>query len=449
MKIQVFDIEANGLNPTKIWCLAHSGGVTSEYEEMRKFFSEAEVLVGHNIVRFDIPVCERILGIKIKAKLVDTLALSWYLEPNRLKHGLEEWGEEFGIPKPIVEDWDNLPIEEYMNRCQEDVKINTKLWNKQQRHLTSIYGSVEECWRIIDYLSFKMDCARQQEADRWKLDVGRATTLLKDLSYRYDEKVTQLIAVMPKKKIIKVRTKPPKMYLKGKLRTLTKAGEAWYDLLSRVGLPEDYEGPVEETVALEDGKPSSHEQVKKWLYDLGWEPLSFEFKRDKETNEVRKIPQVKNKFDDSGGICPSIKALYDKEPNLEILDGMSVLAHRIGIVEGFIENVDDEGYLKAEIGGLTNTLRFKHRVIVNLPGVDKPFGADIRGCLIAPEGYELCGSDMSSLEDKTGLHYTSQFDKDIIVRKSEEGYDPHIEMCVMAGLMTKDEAEFFKWYKKK
>ena len=110
MKTCVFDIEANGLNPTKIWCLSaaiYSEGEwriksTSDYDQMRKFFLESDVLICHNLYRFDIPVVEKLLGIKVKAKLIDTLALSWYLYPDKLKHGLEEWGTHFGVPKPVI-----------------------------------------------------------------------------------------------------------------------------------------------------------------------------------------------------------------------------------------------------------------------------------------------------------------------------------------------------------
>lgn len=453
MNFSVFDIETDGLDATEIHCLAKmtkDGPIaTSSYRNMRSFVENADILVGHNIIRFDVPVLRNLLGVSPKARLVDTLALSWYLEPDRLKHGLEEWGEEFGIPKPVIEDWENLTTEEYMHRCKEDVRINSMLWERQWKHLLRIYGSEEEAWRLIDYLSFKMDCARQQEGDKWKLDIDRAASVLATLSTERDAKVKTLIEVMPKKPKTKVWNKPKAMFLKNKIGVLTKAGEAWLAMLGRVGLPADTEGPIEETVAFEDGNPNSHDQIKAWLYSLGWEPQSFEYKRNKDTNDVRKIPQIKNKLDDSGGVCQSIKILFDKEPNLEVLDGLSILSHRIGILEGFLEDVDEEGYIKAQVGGLTNTLRFKHRTIVNLPSVDKPYGADIRGCLIAPEGYELCGSDMSSLEDRTKQHYMYSHDPDYVKEMQADGYDPHIEMCVVANLMTKEEAEFFKWYKRK
>ena len=88
----VFDIETDGLNSTKIHVLSwadDNGDVqhTYDYEAMRIFFTEAKVLIGHNIVRFDIPAVEKVLGIEVKATLIDTLALSWYINHHRSKHG--------------------------------------------------------------------------------------------------------------------------------------------------------------------------------------------------------------------------------------------------------------------------------------------------------------------------------------------------------------------------
>jgi hypothetical protein len=56
---------------------------------------------------------------------------------------------------------------------------------------------------------------------------------------------------------------------------------------------------------------------------------------------------------------------------------------------------------------------------------------------------------MIALENRTGDHYIKPYDPDYVEQKSDPTYDPHIEMCVIAGLMTEDEAEFFKWFKQK
>lgn len=445
MKLAVFDLECNGLKPDKIYCVSvHVGDKldsTVDYERMKKLFSREDfVFIAHNGIRFDIPVLERILGIEVKAKVVDTLALSWYLEPSRMFHGLAEYGEDFGVPKPPIEDWDNLPIEDYIHRCEEDVKINVRLWKQQWKQLNRLYGSEEAVWRLIDYLTFKMQCARDQEKYRWKLDVEKCKTTLAKLVALKEVKVVELTEAMPKVPEKVKRNKPAKPFKKN--GELSETGKKWFSLLEQHGLEKDYDGVVEEVVGWIEPNPGSHDQIKKWLYDLGWEPQTFEFKRNKQTGDIRQIPQVSLKH--GAGLCPSVKRLYEQEPKLEVLEGLSILTHRISLLEGFLNNADDEGYVQAQVQGLTNTLRFKHRVVVNLPGIDKPYGSDIRGCLCAPEGYELVGSDMSSLEDRTKQHFMWPYDPEYVKEMMTPDFDPHIDLAVQCKLMSLADANKYK-----
>jgi len=439
MRIAVFDVEANGLLPTKLWCLSYNKAkgvdniaTTTKYEMMKKFLLSADVLVGHNITRWDIPHLERLLSITITAKIVDTLALSWYLEPNRVLHGLDSYGDEFGVPKPKVEDWSEQPIEVYAHRCHEDVAINTLLWEKQWKHLLLLYGSEEEAWRLIDYLSFKMDCAREQERHRWKLDVDRCENVLEKLSKDKEEKIAGLLLTMPKVPVRASKSPPKKMYKKD--GSLSSIGMQWQEFLLENNLPDDHNEEVDYIKEQKEPNPNSNPQLKSWLYSLGWEPETFKYDRNKETGDVRKIEQINRPH--GAGICPSIKRLYNKEPSLELLDGLSVISHRISILKGFLSAVDEEGYVQAQVQGLTNTLRWKHKVCVNLPGIDKPYGDDIRGCLICPEGYVLVGSDMSSLEDRTKQHYMWDFDKDYVEEMMTDDFDPHLDLCVAGGMLT-------------
>ena len=442
--MNVFDIEANGLNPDKLHCLSVQSGdrlkSTASYDNMRKFFSKADVLIGHNIVRYDIPAVEKLLGIKVGAKLVDTLAISWYLEPQRARHGLADYGEEFGIPKPEIDDWENLTTEEYIHRCEEDVKINTMLWKKQWKQLLRLYGSEEEVWRFIDYLMFKMDCAREQEERKWKLDVNKCSRVLQELVDSKAQKVEELASVMPKVPEIKKKTKPKKPFKQD--GTWSTVGERWFTLLQEKGLPEDFDGVIEVVAGDKEPNPNSVPQLKDWLYSVGWVPETFEYKRNKETGDVRKIPQINLKH--GKGVCPSIKRLFEVEPKLKVLEGLSILTHRIGLLNGFMESVNEEGFIEAQVQGLTNTLRFKHKVVVNLPGVDKPYGNDIRGCLVCPSGYELLGSDMCSLEDRTKQHYMWEFDPEYVKEMMTDDFDPHIDIAVQAGMMSKVDGDRFK-----
>ena len=146
----VFDVEANGLfkEATKIHCLSYTkdGKVivsTSDYEEMRNVLLNQKVLIGHNITRYDIPLLNKLLGIKIKAKLYDTLAMSWVINTDRSKHGLESFGEDFGIPKPVVNDWSGEDIQVYIHRCEEDVKINWMLWSNLIQRFMMVYKDKE------------------------------------------------------------------------------------------------------------------------------------------------------------------------------------------------------------------------------------------------------------------------------------------------------------------
>lgn len=447
----IFDIEANDLNATKIHCLSciKTDGTqllsTSDPNQMRVFFERAKVIIGHNIIRWDIPTIERLLGITISNKIVDTLPLSWYLFPNNAVHGLEAWGEHFNVPKPVINDWQNLTIEEYIHRCEEDVKINLRLLKKCTDYLRSLYDNSEaHIASIIKYLMFKMYCAMLQEKSKWKLDVEFCRASLDNLSAQKEEKMEALRQVMPKVPKMGTKTKPKVTHKQD--GSLSVYGENWYNLLEESGLPDDYEGEVRYLIKMEEPNPNSHEQIKNWLYSLGWEPETFKYERNKETNDFRKIPQIKA----DGEICDSVKKLYKKDSNLELIEGLSVLSHRISLLKGFLRDVDSAGFLKAEVAGITNTARFRHKTIVNLPGVKKEYGEIIRGCLTVPsKDYILCGSDMSSLEDRSKQHFIYLFDPKYVRSMMVDRFDPHLDLAVFARALTVEQAERYKDLKEK
>lgn len=401
---------------------------------MRSALEKATVLVGHNIVRFDIPVLEKLLGIKIKARLVDTLALSWYLQPKRNRHGLASYGEDFGIPKPEVEDWTSQPLEVYVHRCEEDVRINTHLWNAQYAKLKKIYESDEEIWRFIDYLTSKMHQARLQEESGWKVNLEFTKESLEALEKIQQEKTAILEQIMPRIPVVVKKTPPVKCYKAD--GTLSAHGAKWFQTLSDLNLPSDTT-ECEVIKGYNPPNPNSPPQIKSWLFSLGWKPREFKHK------DGREIPQIN--LPNGKGICPGIKALYEKEPKLEVLDGLSVLNHRIPILRGFLETADENGFVKAQVQGLTNTLRFQHsHPCVNLPRSDRPYAEGIRGALVAPEGYELCGADMASLEDRLKQHFIYPLDPKYVESMMQEDFDPHLTLAVSAGMMTQEQADAYK-----
>ena len=437
----VFDIETDGLldELTKIHVLSWSNDMgevkhTHDYDEMRYVLLNSETLVGHNIIRFDIPAVEKVLGIEVKARLIDTLALSWYLHPDRRKHGLESYGEDYGVPKPVIKDWHTLTPQKYAHRCDEDVKINNRLWRDLDLKLNKLYQDPTEKDRLIDYLTFKLDCAREQEALRWKLDVDKAQAAYDEIMALKVEKVEQLAEAMPKRTLTRMASRPKVMHKKD--GSLSSHGEKWVDLCKEYKQPETTMQFVVKT-GEERGNPNSNDQVKDWLYSLGWRPRTYKFLRDKVTGDERQIEQVRK----NGELCGSVKELAEVDQAVDLLDGLTVLTHRAGILKSFLECHKD-GWLEASVAGLTNTFRFKHcRPLVNLPGVDNPYGDVIRGCLTCPDGYILSGADMTSLEDTTKRHYMKPLDPDYVEQMSHEGFDPHLDLALHAGVITQDDID--------
>ena len=406
---------------------------------MRDFLSREVYIIIHNGARYDLPVLEKLLGIEIKAKIIDSLPIAWAIDPDRSSYGLESYGIDFGIPKPEIEDWEFLTPEKYRHRCEEDVKINSFLWKKLWRRLSLLYKNEEQALKYCEYLTFKMRCAQRQEEARWKLDVDKAKELYDKLVQEKEEKVIALKWAMPRIPIIQEKTKPT--VLNKKDGTLSKRGQEWFDLLKELNLPENTE-VVNVVKGYEEPNPSSTPQLKAWLKSLGWKPQTLKTVVNKQTGESRQVEQIN--LPNGGGVCESVLELVEKDENVRLLDGLSVLGHRIPLVRGFLNAVDSEGYIKAQVQGLTNTLRFIHAVAVNIPRIDRPYGKEIRSLLTAPEGYELCGSDMKSLEDRLKQHYIYPLDPDYVNEMNKEDWDPHLDLALSASAVTINQVIAYK-----
>lgn len=256
----------------------------------------------------------------------------------------------------------------------------------------------EEAFRLINYLGFKMDCAREAEEVGVRLDVERAQRNYNELEKLQEEKFKELVVAMPKQPVFKTFKRPSQKVKKD--GTPTEAWKKWLGVLFQAELPSDYDkDEVELIVDWEDANPNSDVQVKDWLNRLGWEPQTWKYDKNKKTGVEKRIPQIRypSTHAEAGQLCESVLKLKEKAPGVEILEGLTVIRHRKGFFKALLDSHKD-GWLKASVAGLTNTLRFKHaKPLANIPKVEKAYGAEIRGCLIAPDGFDLCGSDMVSL----------------------------------------------------
>lgn len=404
-------------------------------ESLIQLVDKVDYVVCHNLMRYDIPVFKKLFDYEFPLeKAIDSLALSYYLFPNFEKHGLEEWGVRVEVPKPKVEDWKNLTLEEYVHRCTEDVKINATIAIGMLAYLNDLYdNNQEDISNLIQYLNFKMDCLREHEEVKIKLDVELATKHRDDLLPQFENSTKQLSEIMPIENAKVLKTKPKKMFKQD--GSMSALGMEWLDYLKDNNLPGDTE------IHREDPNPGSDPQLKKWLFSLGWQPITF--KVSKNTGE--KIPQVNLPF--GGGLCPSIKDLYEVESRLEILSMYYKIRHRIGVFNSFLENVDGDGYVKMRAHGFTNTLRLTHsKPIANMPKPGVFYGAECREVLTVPntDEYIMLGADVSALEDSTKQHYIYFYDSEYVREMRVPGFDAHLDIGELAGLITKEESELYK-----
>ena len=417
MKI-VFDIEANGLNPDRVWCIvAHIVG-TEEFFEFHGFslfdfnewllgFDNCEV-IGHNIIGYDIPVLERLLGTDFsKCKITDTLVLSRLANPSRDGgHSLESWGQTLNQPKGDYNDWDNFS-HDMLEYCVQDVKVNTLVY---KRLLSELKGFEPEC---IDLEHQVQGIISSQIKTGWLLDQEKCFLLLAELKekkYDLEDKVHEVFKPLPT--FIKQVT--PKIKKDGTISVvgLKFLGEQWDTAIapfSRIDFPVFNLG--------------SRQQIGRHLQYYGWKPKQFTEKGQPIVDEA---------------VLRAVKDI----PEAALIGEYLMLQKRIAQVQSWLEAVKDDGRVHGYVnsnGAVTGRMTHSSPNMGQIPAVYSPYGRECRDVWTVPEGYKLVGMDASQLELRMLAHYMN-----------DEGYtneilngDIHTANQLASGLETRDLAKTF------
>lgn len=358
-------------------------------------------------------------------------------------------------------DWATLTKEQAVKRVVSDVEVGKAIWEDFKERLTQMHTEAkklidsdgvvkakthpeEKRWveglkdltlseyigRTVGYICSIAEVVALQEDTGWEVDVEYLTKHLKELEVLAETSRKELESVMPKVPQYSNRKEPKRPYKTD--GTLSVSGERWKETLEllkseekdHLGNVKAFPHPTQVGVVrvLNGYKPpniNSPNQVKEFLFSHGWVPQTYEFVRNKEEftewiqnrpkegsprnvwtqwmdsrPEERAIPQVKK----DGELCPSVEELAEVVPEVRVLEEYSVITHRMGVLNGILDSMDEFGRVKASAHGLTSTLRLQHRrPIVNLPSVKKLYAEAIRGSLVAGEGKVSAGSDLSSL----------------------------------------------------
>ena len=388
------------------------------HDGIKRFFQyhidKGVPLVCHNAISFDIPLVEKLLGMDLsKLMVIDTLYLSWYLNVNRKSHGLDSFFDDYGVAKPPISDWQGLTYQQYRYRCQEDVAINRALWDDFMTRLENMAtmameaindGSVggkrmseeevtyldqfvgctdvdEYIDRILTFLMFKADMARLRERTKFKLNIPFVEEKVAELSEKITDAKDTLELVMPPVPKYTTRKKPKKPYLKDG-KTLSAHGKSWNAQMKQLKdkMVDEFGNPLVKAIEGDGAQikvykgtvppnAGSNSQLKTWLFSHGWSPQTFKFENDEpailawresgfhgKKPEQRRIPQISRDGDTGKELCPSVKLLAEKVPEVLCYEKYTTIKHRLDTMKGFLDHCDEDGYIECRVGGLTNCM---------------------------------------------------------------------------------------------
>lgn len=406
MKSYVLDIEADNLlnSVGSVWSIVLQDTNTNElFSYYGSSLSvgiskilEADTLIGHNILCYDIPVLEKIFGIKIKCKIFDTLLLSrmvWpeialtadakkkYHIPSNLvgNYSLEAFGYRLGVNKTEHKDWSQW-TPEMQKYCEQDVAVTLKLWKTISSKLPSekaIYIETE----FQKYIHL-------QEEHGVYFDVEKALSLQAPLKDRIVSITEELRSVIPRKEI-----------------------------------------KLKKSVKYEEFNPGSRQQIIDFLCrKYNWKPTVFTEKGNPQLSEevLEALPYYETK-------------LFSEYFKTQKLLGMLSDGDKSWLK--FVKDGKLHGRV-VTIGAVTGRCTHSSPNLAQIPSARSFMGKEVRELFYAPAGSKIIGTDASGLELRCFSHYLYPYDNGAYANEVQFG-DVHTRNQHAAGLDTRDDAKTF------
>lgn len=422
----VFDIETNGLDFSTgnwlpdvhtVFCLVIQDVDTNKIERYYdtdgprelgtasieygiKKLEEADELIGHNIIQFDVPVLRKLYGFESKCRIYDTLVASRTLFPDRTGgHSLGAWGSRLGFAKTDFDDFTKFS-HEMLDYCTRDVGLNLRVYKalKQEEQQGNWGEALDLEHKIAQIIS-------DQERIGFFFNSSAAKNYLEDWNDRLTDIDTTVLDRVPGvcKPGVSV-SKPFKINGEPAKRTL--------DILAKYNTsPDNLVGPFQ-VFDYSSRSLESKEQQKKLLLELGWKPENL-------------TPAGNPKLDASITQVGEIG---------ELLLERNVLSHRRSQVQGLLDMTDNTSRVHGGANPCgTNTGRMKHMRIVNIPRASSPYGKEIRALFAVPPGRTLVGYDAASLELRILAHYIGNEDYNESICSSDKNNDAHTLAARAAG----------------
>jgi DNA polymerase I-like protein with 3'-5' exonuclease and polymerase domains len=437
----VIDIETEKLeDPKQLWVMCYENAVTSEKGSLTdgdaivRFFEShpGATYIGHNIVKFDAPTLNRLLGTKLGIKqLVDTLVLSNLYNPNlEGGHSLEAWGKRFGLEK-IQFDAYEIFSDEMVTYCERDVELTKMLYVKLAAVLKKIEFSEKSCeiqHKITSIIN-------RQRKNGFAFNAPEATTLRAQILKEVEE-LTELIHVKFPPVLVLADTYKKAFKQDG---TFSAQYERHLGLYPVVELAEDGSGAYSVYAYKEFNIASPAQRVEK-LLSLGWTPEEFTPKTPKGGGGNPR-PTIK------GELSPSL-ARFAQESGVEevaLIAQWLALNGRATMLGTWLDEYNpDTGCIHGQLWP-ASTLRWRHDHpnTANIPAVrhDKEdkvltgrsgyYTYEARALWVPRSGDRvLVGTDASALEYRMLAHHVNNKELiDVVLSR-----DVHQFTADMAGV---------------
>jgi DNA polymerase I-like protein with 3'-5' exonuclease and polymerase domains len=430
----IFDIETDGLlNETtrihslviydtekeKLYSFADRDGNTlSEIEEGMAMLEDADEISGHNIVKFDIPVIQKLYPMfKPKGKLFDTLLMSKLVYPDigeiddrkirkglypkeiRGRYSLKAWGyrlKEYKGDYCEQEDCWNEWTPDMQRYCEQDVMVTKKLFELLKSK--NISQEAVELEHKFAQIIFK------QEQRGVYFDKTRAIELTGQLLQRKTELEQELKRYFPTETRTEVFIPKANNRTRGYIK-----GEPFTKYIDVEFNPSSRQMIAERLIKKYNWKPTE-------LSPTGLPVINEEVLEGLEFVEA---PILKEYF------------LVTKVLG-QLSDGRNAWLKLIspdGAIHGRVDT----------IGAVTGRCTHNSPNLAQVPAVGGFMGKECRELFKAREGYKLVGCDASGLELRCLAHYMNdpEYTHEIL------NGDIHTKNQQMAGLSTRAEAKRF------
>lgn len=444
--IVIYSVTANTMT---IYSPAHR-----PVEEGVKRLQEADLIVAHNGIQYDVPALQKIYPWFAPKDVGDTLVLTRLLFPNIKEtdfnlfrvgklsggligsHSLEAWGRRVGEYKDNFRK--DIPANERFKQwgpdmdeyCVQDVWVLKAVWERCQSFLNR-----EKEEALLDYtdaigLEYNVQriIGRQIERGFW-FDVEEAERLHVEWMKIKADLVEQLRDAfppfyMPAEKL--TYSHNHNRYVAGKV-FVPKGNNSRYGYIA---------GAPCSKVKLTKFNPTSSQHII-WVLQAkyGWEPVEFTEK----SNEPAVSEEVLEKLE---------------WPEAKLLHKLMTIEKRLGQLasgkEAWLKHFKSEthcihGYVNT-MGTVTYRMSHSKPNVAQVPASRSPFGHECRALFRAREGYVLVGCDAEGLEARCLAHFLARYDNGafgeaVVNGDKSQGTDVHTINMRALEIYSRDDAK--------